>query len=306
MNLLQSILAKTTKPAFLIGNGIHRYADQEQTNSSWEAIVEQLEELVCCEISAVRSHRTHGADLSLTERYDMIRLKASVSEVRSDVESSLVGMFQKLSDRRPDEHIKAITAFARSRNIPILTTNFDLALSEAGGSYDFNNFNSPFSQHYPWNSCFTPSGAVSADTCSHRIWHIHGSVKYKKSIRFGLRDYMGAVSKARELIHKGDDNLYRGKDVTRWGGYETWLHPFFNCDLIIFGLGLNSQEVFLRWLLLERAGYFAKFPDRKRKLVFIENESEVTAGKRAFVEAVGGELVCTKNYATLYKNFGSA
>lgn len=261
--------------------------------------------MVGCELFAVESHhQTHGADLSLTERYDIIRLKASVSDVRSDVESRLVRMFQKLSDRRPDEHIQAITAFARSRNIPILTTNFDLALSDCSAeSYNFKKFKAPFSQHYPWNSCFIPIDEDNSNPCSHRIWHIHGSVKYKKSIRFGLCDYMGAVSKARELIHKGDDNLYRGKDVDGWSGYQTWLHPFFNCDLIIFGLGLNSQEVFLRWLLLERAGYFAKFPDRKRKLALIEKESEVSSGKRAFVEAVGGEVIEADSYPNLYGCF---
>jgi hypothetical protein len=76
---------------------------------------------------------------------------------------------------------------------------------------------------------------------------------------------MGSVQRARGWIHSGEQRLFGGKDRTTWTGRYSWLHVVFNKPLPILGLGLGETEVFLRWLLIERARYFAKFPKRAQK-----------------------------------------
>ena len=77
---------------------------------------------------------------------------------------------------------------------------------------------------------------------------------------------MGSVGRARAWLHRGGDRrLFSGKSPDNWLGKNTWVHIIFNSPLLIFGLALEENEVFLRWLLIERARYFKKFPDRRKK-----------------------------------------
>lgn len=54
--------------------------------------------------------------------------------------------------------------------------------------------------------------------------------------------------------------------MREWDGAASWLHIVFNSPLLIFGLGLEENEVFFRWLLIERARYFKKFPIEEKML----------------------------------------
>ena len=71
---------------------------------------------------------------------------------------------------------------------------------------------------------------------------------------------MGSVQRARTWLHRGEANLFNAKNRPDWDGARTWVHLMFNKPLLIFGLGLTETEVFLRWLLIERARYFRRFP----------------------------------------------
>lgn len=89
------------------------------------------------------------------------------------------------------------------------------------------------------------------------------------------------------MIHKGDDaKLFRGKNVYNWSGSKSWLHLIFNKSLCIFGLALDENEVFLRWLLIERKKYFRQFPDRVKDGWYIQVKSKTISdneiGKRFF------------------------
>ena len=57
------------------------------------------------------------------------------------------------------------------------------------------------------------------------------------------------------LLSHDFNEFFNGMNQSNWSGYYTWLHAFFNKDLFIFGLKLNNDEVFLRWLLIQRAKY---------------------------------------------------
>ena len=89
--------------------------------------------------------------------------------------------------------------------------------------------------------------------------------------------------------------------MNNWRGFKTWLHIIFNKSLFIFGLGLEENEVFLRWLLIERIKYFKQFPDRKHKGWYI-SKKEDNAGKKFFLERVGFEIIEVDDYSDIYEN----
>ena len=78
---------------------------------------------------------------------------------------------------------------------------------------------------------------------------------------------MGNVERARKLIYKKPESIrFEGKSRNYWDGYKTWLHIVFNKSIFIFGLSLDETEIFIRWLLIERAKNFRNFPDRKKHI----------------------------------------
>jgi hypothetical protein len=126
--------------------------------------------------------------------------------------------------------------------------------------------------------------------------------KYHRSIRLGLSHYMGSVERARALIHKANENrLITGKNINDWKGVKSWLHIFFNKSIFVFGLGLAENEVFMRWLLIERAKYYRKFPDRRRTGWYITKSGDTNPGKKLFLEKVGFEYIEIQNYSDIYE-----
>src|SRR5690606_29950371 len=128
---------------------------------------------------------------------------------------------------------------------------------------------------------------------------------YHRSIRLGLTHYMGSVQRARTMIHQGNERrLYSGKNRAQWPGALTWLHLVFNRPLCVFGLALQENEVFLRWLLIERAKYFRQFPERRKQAYYVTTDEgavpTVDKGKLRFLEGVGFHLVHVRDYAALY------
>ena len=78
------------------------------------------------------------------------------------------------------------------------------------------------------------------------------------------------------------------------------MHIVFNNPLLIFGLGLNENEVFLRWLLIERARYFRKFPDRKKPAWYVHTDDLKNSGKAFFLEGVGIQMIESNDYDEIY------
>ena len=48
--------------------------------------------------------------------------------------------------------------------------------------------------------------------------------------------------------------------------------------MFIFGLSLAENEVFLRWLLIQRAKYYRKFPERGHSAWYLVGKEESEAG----------------------------
>lgn len=183
----------------------------------------------------------------------------------------------------------------------ILTTNFDMNLNEGLTLCRLESENLKFTDYYPWNVYFAKI-ELNSSTEGFGVWYINGMLKYKRSIRLGLSEYMSLSSRVRTFLHKGDGlDDFDLKNQNRWKGYSTWLHIIFNKSLCIFGLALDENETFLRWLLIERAKYFKRFPERKKKAWFVCKAGECSEGKRLYLDYLGFELVQLNSYEDIYK-----
>ena len=236
--------------AFIIGNGINRYP-KNPVALSWDQLLVQLW-MVVTQTDIV--NRPEG--ISVTEFYDILELKNTQN-------LKLQKEFCKLmTDWEPLDHHRTIVGKLRDWGAPLLTTNFEGTLEK---TFDFPLYRisgAKLSDRYPWSSYYGTT-KLELPTDGFGVWHINGMIKYYRSIRLGLGHYMGSVEKARRLIHNGEeDSLFRGKNQSYWQGHKTWLHLIFNKSLFIFGLDLEENETFFRWLLIERSKYFRKFPDR--------------------------------------------
>jgi hypothetical protein len=275
--------------ALLIGNGIHRYGSAGV--NSWDRLLIDLAHLH----GLAMKRLPRGA--TPTEIFDVIDLKA---EARS---GDLAAAFcEQMRTWQPREHHRQIMNWAVRHDVPVLTTNFDEVLSDAVHAKLMRPNVSGFTYWYPWDSRFAHE--LHDDPCSgFGVWHINGLARYKRSVRLGLTHYIGSAQRAREWLHRGGNRLFETKDHRNWPGRRTWLHVVFNKPLLILGLGLREDEVFLRWLLIERERYFAKFPSRRRAAWYVfthDPKDETEIGRKFFLEGIGIECIAVNSYAAIY------
>lgn len=283
--------------ALVIGNGINRHGNAAMVNS-WDDLLMAIARDCIPGVTQV------PPGTALTEFYDVLELK---SLARS---GSLQAEFcRSMADWRPFAHHRRIMGWALHHRVPVLTTNFDDVLSQAADCEFRFPRNRGFTARYPWGCHF--ARRELADPCTDfGIWHINGMARYKSSIRLGLTHYMGSVRRAGGWIHgRSDENLFRAKNRSDWHGARTWMHVVFNKPLLIFGLGLAENEVFLRWLLIERAKYFRAFPERRHDAWYVyvdDPRDERQAGKLFFLESMGIRCVETGSHDDIYGNSGWA
>ena len=293
MKLVDILNDENLKPALVIGNGINRYnSTKADGNNSWDKMLLELWE----KHSMSSEQMSAPEGISLTEFYDALDLTKRSDEINLQKE-----FCELMSSWAPREHHVSISKWAQIKGVPILTTNFEETLSSNITS-DITHFDSKsFTDFYPWQSYFSDH-EVHDPANEFAIWHINGIQRYSRSIRLGLSHYMGSVERARRLIHKGNEaRLFSGKNVDEWSGYQSWLHVVFNNDLVFVGLGLDTTEVFLRWLLIERAKYFNQFPQRRKRAYFVHaNEKSLSTGQELFLNSVGVQVVHEASYDELY------
>jgi hypothetical protein len=275
---MKSILRRNRRNlALVIGNGVNRYGPAGQTNSWRDLLVALAQRHLPARLRRIPD------GVGLTEFYDVVAL----SHVKPDEGASLQSEFCELMAAwRPHAHHRRIIDWAREAGAPVLTTNFDRVLADAGGLTLRRTRSDGFTDYYPWESYYGRRD-VSDPAREFGVWHVNGMEHYPRSVRLGLTHYMGAVERARGWIHGGRERrLFSGKNLAEWQGAASWLQVVFNAPLLIFGLALDQDEVFLRWLLIERARYFKTFADRKKRAWYVHVDP-LADGKRIFLEAVG-------------------
>ncbi len=280
--------------AFLIGNGINLY--YKSGNLSWKELLLDLWSRYS------RNPQLNIPDgISFTEFYDALEL----SSFNKDNFSSLLQREVKslMEQWIPGNGQNVILNKIKEINAPIITPNFDDLIPRSLNLKRYRYKESSFTDYYPW-SCYYSDRELECPTEGFGVWFPHGMIKYHRSIKLGLSQYMGNVERARKLIHNGYESItFKGKDQKFWDGYKTWLHIIFNKSIVVFGFGFDENEVFLRWLLIERAKYFKKYPDRKHNGWYIikkDSEDKNIVGKKFFMKSVGFEIIEADDFDTIY------
>ena len=277
--------------ALVIGNGINRF-DAPPGANSWEALLSTLAR-TCID----PAHDVLPAGVSPTEFYDIVDLAAA-----RDASDNLQAQFCRLMAgwKALPQHGR-VMAWAKHWSVPVLTTNFESTLADSCGATLRRCGTDRFTAFYPWSTCFAPD-EVDDPMKSFAIWHINGQHRYRQSIRLGLGHYMGSVERARGWIQTSGSRLYKGANIAGWPGARSWLQPFLHKPLLFMGLALEQNEVFLRWLLIERARYFSRFPSRRRGGWYIHPglAGSIDAGKAFFLRGVGIEPYPVRDYAQIY------
>ncbi|MBQ8221316.1 MAG: hypothetical protein IJZ31_08970 [Bacteroidaceae bacterium] len=289
--------------AFVIGNGIH--SQYKDCSISWEQLLKDLWN------DYVGEKRNIPNGTSFTEFYDILELNrfwGSHGVIPQDSEQLILqrsSVKQNVANKFPakDKYsLQKCIAGVKRLNAPILTTNFDTYISDSVGAtphklkpienqYKFTDF-------YPWNVYYS-NDIINNPLNGFAVWHINGTREYPRSIRLGLSDYMGSVERARKMIQgNGLEDYFYGKNQSYWVGYNTWLHIIFNKSLFIFGLGLEENEVFLRWLLIQRTKY-CKMYQKSHKGWYVGKN--IKPGKRFFLEQLGFIVIDIPDYKTLYQ-----
>ncbi len=282
--------------ALVVGNGVNRY--RPLPNSDWNGMIAAMADrhgLACAE---------HIPHLSLTEVYDLI----GHSSARPAYPAVLAKEFcMPMKAWVPTESHRWIAEWAVRNQAPILTTNFDDLLSRAVGARRRTLFERHSGQKgptafYPWEKHYAIE-KIESPRDGFAVWHINGMAHYTQSVRLGLSDYMGSVRRAYDWMHSGSGRLFGDSNIERWRGRNTWLDILFHMPLVFFGMGLGRDEVFLRWLLIQRARYFAQHRDRLQQAWYVFPATEKQPqdlAKYFFLKALGVELVCVETYDDIY------
>ena len=118
---------------------------------------------------------------------------------------------------------------------------------------------------------------IVADGFTHNIWHIHGELRNKNSLVYGLPDYNGLITKIFNYI---SNDLYQHKNKI---SYESWIDYFVYGDVYILGNNLSFYEYDLWQLLYTKKNlnnhgntifYEQKEKDNRTKYILL-NELEV-------------------------------
>lgn len=299
--------------AFLVGNGINIYNSSGKTNN-WLSLLENLwNGYTCLNTGNGKLPFPEGVgriDIGYTEVYDVIKTHLK-PEYRDQQDVILEKTIDQLGEWKPGEHHKKIAGKIQELDVPLLTTNFDNTLPVAIGAKFFKRpqGSKGFSHYYPWE-CYYSTGEVTNNRESMAIWNIHGTIRYKKSIKLGLADYMGMVHRAKEIISKDLYCYNSRKDGFKWSGAGTWLNIFFYASLFIFGIGLTREEIFLRWLLNERSKFHSCLKERheierKTWYVHVEEEGKMDYGKYLFLKSLHIKILTLPTYKDLYEGLWS-
>lgn len=292
----KKILEKSShRIAFILGNGINRFAYKDNVDPSWSKLL--LDAWAHVSFSTV----TNIDDgITFTEFYNLLEFESDPKKITESIISAIEGW------NTTDYH-NSLRAALIKLNKPVLTTNFDMYL-EGDSMYkkimDHPIFGKRFTDFYPWDVVYSPNSEFSIqDIYKFGIWHVNGVINYPRSLKLSLTSYTRQGKRALDYLNSGNyDDDFSGKNQSHWKGMNTWLHLIFNCDLFIMGLGLDEQETFLRWLLIERMKYFRRFPDRKRKGWYVGRKEDMPEGKKFFLERIGFELIQLDDYEDIYVN----
>ena len=307
--------------ALLLGNGINRYGSPDGGNSWTDLLADTADEvagLPHIETDRILAENT----ISYPEFYDTVQMRAFQRDNEFDYRTLKPHISARIGQWESQNHQQRVVDHCIENRIPILTTNFDTVLSRSSTAvqqylavankkrkkskrqFPIIPQGIPFTDHYPWYSHYSAEKVQDA-LQDFAIWHIHGIHHYPRSLRLGLTDYIAMTDRAREWLHRSTGNPFNQYDqYHKWRGRGSWLEVFLMKPLIIVGLALESSEVGLRWLLIEREKLHRRRPSLAQPFYFctVRSLDTVGAGKQALIESLGGSFFKYSSLTALYED----
>ena len=269
---------KRSKPCFLLGNGICRYHNAPD----WSQVIRQVinkiiddkKELEVLQ-KYIEANNIPNAGYNCPEIYTSLLLATGISKSKEKFKKELKSILDKSAPC-------GLLQYVRKTKAQILTTNFDFAIERTLGfhavkakSFNFSKVKDSEdyykSEVYPYTRYMSDekhddlylekatagqgdTGRYITDECA--VWHIHGSINSYQSIQLGFEDYMNAIIHLKQLQDNSKDQNGKKQYAEPWEDHfvlkNSWLRLFFTRPLVIVGCAINSEELFLRWLLLRR------------------------------------------------------
>lgn len=322
------------KPCFLIGNGLCRYL----CAPDWGRVIWKVMNMaVKDEKSGMEGVKEYLQDDFQGEAFNHPEIYTSFLIDRKTAKSRDTYK-NHLRDFLIPQTTCALLKYALSQEAQILTPNFDYSIECAlgfptgkKGTIHFSHVKGCEStETYPYGEYASKekrgklyleretagkgdSGHYVTDSCS--VWHIHGSVNHPRSILWGFEDYINAIIHLKELQSHSPNAKYRYAEPWEDGFVQknSWLRLFFTKPLVIVGCGLNSEELFLRWLLLRRQRQITIRHDKNPNDAFqlpltyyldthleADKKPKLDKARLLYFKFLGIKVVRFKNYDELY------
>lgn len=323
---------RSSQPCFLIGNGICRYMGAPD----WTAVLAKtIVSSVKDKALVKRTNGLHkllqdktirGEVLTHPEVYTALLLECGIQKSRDGLKKHIKNLFIQPCSCR-------LLEYALRTKSQILTTNFDFAIERAlwpGKGKNKTDYpisqakDTPHSDTYPFceyaasskrKDLFLDASTASkgyaepyiTDECA--VWHVHGFISRSKSILLGFEDYIAAIIYLKRLQTHSPQGAKHYAEPWEDGFVlkNSWLRLFFKYPLVIVGNGLNSEELFLRWLLVRRQRQKILQPNAIVPPVYYldtkeeaQKKPDLDMAKLVYLKALGMKVVRYANYAELY------
>lgn len=201
---------------------------------------------------------------------------------------------------------------ASENNIPILTTNYDQSLINTRDLV-FKNKNIHWIKNnrkedkiYLTNAYLRPTPLKKSRALDvskeFAIWYIHGIAapkSYINSIKITNKDYANTISRLKNSLI----DMKKNKGADTWKDYYSWIKILMNNDLIIAGLGLETSEMDLRWILVERYIYHLHLKQKddnyKTPQTIYIYTKDLPNGTKIFFQKLGIKII-KKEYSEVF------
>ena len=302
--------------AFVFGNGINRYACGKARVSSkkiaWDGMLLALWEQVCGEEFFMKNAKGEpeipSDGISYTEFFSILenflqndnRLNYKNQKARVGLKARTKAYVEKNINICRRYHRWLHKQLDEVFDCPVLTTNYDYNIEE--GMILGSNFRTQtrYTNDFLMESYMTNSNGKDPfeEFC---VWHVNGSLRFANSLRIGLADYTSIINQASIRINEWLDCRKKGLPLVNIGFSKSWLRMFFEKDICIVGLSLDTNEILLRWLLIERKKFFDNHPDLKRQTWYVTKKGDVKKGMELFLQFLDIELIALDGYQDVYE-----
>ena len=284
---------------FLWGNGINNYINNscldqlpaESRIPAWKDLIKEVATKIGIKIDLDFGEKA----LSYPELFTLLSEHGA-----NDIHKETAFYLAEKSLKK-NEIAKVVADKMVEWHCPIITTNFDLVLENTLGLKSYRNGDGK-SDKYPLNYFATFEGEAAKGINPQRsfaIWHCNGAISKPVSMKLDLSDYCLYTARLKEFLPLSSEKYKTKKQFE-----DSWLSPFYHNTLVIIGLGLPVSEIYLRWLLLERANTKRKDDSLVGEgyYIYAEEDSSITEGFKEYLKYVEIEPIGYPTWKEMYSD----